>query len=230
MISHDVRIEKRQGDDARVGQAGIATEDGRGERRPALPIRVPIKLSSCHAHLTASIIEQLFCDHYKLHPTGEFLQGHQYATLESVTLVGPEGRLLKVPVVGPASTVNQIEISRSDAMTLGVRAAVRESGDLIGTPGIIVEGPRSQVSLGTGLICALRHIHMNSHDAERFGFKDRDRVEVATEGNDRRIIFRDVLLRVAPRSSLELHLDCDEANAAGLRGGDFATLTLSGDR
>jgi propanediol utilization protein len=120
--------------------------------------------------------------------------------------------------------VNQIEISRTDALALGIKAPVRESGDLIGTPGIILEGPRTQVTLGTGVICSLRHIHMSPADAERLALADEDRVEVSTEGNNRRMVFRDVLVRVSPNYQLELHLDTDEANAAGLRTGDFATL------
>jgi propanediol utilization protein len=191
----------------------------------SLPVSIPVAISSRHVHLTASVIEALFCDRYRLHVGAELGQTHQFAALECVTLIGPTGhRLRDVRVIGPARAVNQIEISRTDAQTLGIRAPTRESGDLIGTPGIIIEGPRSRVPLGTGVICAHRHIHMAPADAERLCLKDRDRVEVATEGNNRGLLFRDVLVRVSPGYRLELHLDTDEANAAGLRDGDYAVL------
>jgi propanediol utilization protein len=160
-----------------------------------------------------------------LHVGAELRQPHRFAALECVTLIGPNGRRLRdVRVIGPARAVNQIEISRTDAQTLGIRAPTRESGDLIGTPGIIIEGPRSSVTLGTGVICAQRHIHMAPADAESLCLKDRERVEVATKGNNRGLLFRDVLVRVSPDYRLELHLDTDEANAAGLRNGDYAVL------
>jgi propanediol utilization protein len=153
------------------------------------------------------------------------LPGQQFATLETVDLIGPQGRLRKVQVIGPPRAKNQIEISRADALILGIRVPVRESGDLIGTPGLTVQGLRSEVALGTGVICALRHVHMNPEQASCLGLKDRDRVEVTTQGCNRRLCFQDVLVRVGTHFSLELHLDTDEANAAGVRAGDFALLT-----
>jgi propanediol utilization protein len=190
-----------------------------------LPVRIPVVVSIRHAHFTAAMIERLFCDRYRLHPSGVALPGEQFATLETVDLIGPQGRLRKVQVIGPPRAMNQIEISQVDALILGIRAPVRESGDLIGTPGITVQGPRSQTALGEGVICALRHVHMSPEQARYLGFKDRDRVEVATQGCNRRMCFEDVLVRVGPRFSLELHLDTDEANAAGVSTGDFALLT-----
>jgi len=187
-------------------------------------VRIPIEISNRHVHLTPSVIEQLFCDNYRLHVGSALVQPHQYAAEETVTLIGPCGRLRNVRIVGPPRSANQVEISRTDALTLGITAPVRESGDLIGTPGIIIEGPRMQVTLGTGVICSLRHIHMNPADAARLALADKDRVEVSTEGHNRGLVFRDVLVRVSPNYQLELHLDTDEANAAGLRAGDYATL------
>ena len=186
---------------------------------------IPVTVVNHHAHLTAGVIEQLFCDLYRLHPSGPALRGGQYATMETVNLIGPEGRLRKVPIVGPPSAVNQIEISRTDALILGIRAPVREPGDWVGTPGVILEGPRSQVTLGTGLICPLRLVRMGPTEAQRLGLKDRDRVEVGTHSPDRNLCFPDVLVQVAPDHTLELCLDTDEANAAGLRTGDYAQIT-----
>jgi propanediol utilization protein len=190
-----------------------------------LPVHIPVVVSTRHAHFTAAVIEQLFCDLYRLHPSGVVLPGQQFATVETVDLIGPQGQLRKVQVIGPPRAMNQIEISRADALILGIRAPVRESGDLIGTPGLTVQGPRSQVVLGMGVICALRHVHMNPEQARHLGIKDQDRVEVETQGCNRRLCFQDVLVRVGSRFSLELHLDTDDADAADVRTGDFALLT-----
>jgi len=122
--------------------------------------------------------------------------------------------LRRIPVVGPPSRVNQIEISRTDALILGIRALVPESGDLIGTPGVTLEGPRSQVALGTGVICARRHVRMNPAEAGRLGLADRDFVEVFTQSTNRSLCLRNVLVRVAPGYNLEWVLDTDAANAA----------------
>ena len=194
--------------------------------RQPLPISIRVRVAGHHARLTGAVIEQLFCDLYRLHPSGPVLQEDQYATLETVTVIGPEGRLRRIPVVGPPSRVNQIEISRTDALILGIRAPVRESGDLIGTPGVTLEGPRSQVALGAGVICARRHVRMNPAEAGRLGLADRDFVEVSTQSANRRRpqCLRNVLVRVAPGYNLELVLDTDAANAAGLQTGDFVEL------
>jgi propanediol utilization protein len=192
----------------------------------AMPVSVPIVISARHVHLTREVIEQLFCDHYQLHESRHLAQAEQFQAQETVTLIGPCGRIRDVRIVGPARSLNQIEISRTDAALLGIRAPIRATGDLVGTPGITIQGPKSQVHLGTGVICAHRHIHMSPEDAERLGLKDRDRVSAATEGANRDLLFRDVLVRVSPGDKLELHLDLDEANAAGVREGDYAVLTL----
>jgi propanediol utilization protein len=192
-------------------------------------VNIPVAISSRHVHLTQATIEQLFGNQYQLRVDTVLNQPYQYEAMETVALIGPYGRIRNVRVVGPARAVNQIEVSRTDAITLGIKAPVRESGDLIGSPGIVIEGPRAQVQLGTGVICAFRHIHMSPADAERLAVKDRDRVEVSTEVYNRGVRFRDVLVRVSPDYQLELHLDTDEANAAGLRAGDFAVLCKTGN-
>jgi propanediol utilization protein len=197
----------------------------RGNPRRALPIAVPVRVESHHAHLTAVVIEQLFCDLYRLHPSGSVVQGGQYKTMEKVTLIGPEGRSREIPIVGPPSAANEIEISYTDALILGIRAPVRESGDLTGTPGVTLKGPRAQVALGTGVICAMRHVRMSPGEAESLELKDRDRVNVSVRSANRSPCFQDVLVRVAPGYSLELLLDTDEANAAVLGPGDYAVLT-----
>jgi len=190
---------------------------------------VPIAVSRRHVHLTAAVIEELFCDRYRLHSGEAASQPGQFASMEKVTLIGPTGRRIhNVPIIGPPRSANQIEISRTDAEFLEIVAPIRDSGDLIGTPGIILEGPRTQVRLGTGVMCAHRHLHMSSADAQRLALNDRDRAEVSTAGTHRGLVFKDVLVRVAPEYRLELHLDLDEANAAGLKCGDLAWLERRG--
>lgn len=197
---------------------------GREHRMDITWMRVPVAISAAHVHLTPAVIEQLFCDKYRLHELSRLIQPTQYAARESVTLIGPHGRLSNVRVIGPPRSVNQVELSQADALALGIDAPVRKSGDLEGTPGILIEGPRARVPVAHGVICALRHIHMSPSDADRFGLKDGDRIEVATERHTRRVLFHDVLVRVSADYRLELHLDTDEGAAAGLRSGDYVML------
>jgi propanediol utilization protein len=188
-------------------------------------VRVPVAISALHVHLTQAVIEELFCDKYRLHEHSRMVQPTQYAAVECVTLIGPRGRISNVRVIGPPRAANQVELSQTDAVTLGIDAPVRASGDLTGTPGISIEGPRTRVRLDTGVIRALRHLHMSPLDAERLGLKDQDRVEIATERHTRRILFRDVLVRVSADYRLELHLDADEGKAVGLVSGDYVILS-----
>ncbi len=190
----------------------------------ATDIHVPVAISTAHVHLTPAVIEELFSDMYRLHERSRLLQPTQYAAKESVTLIGPHGRLSNVRIIGPPRAVNQVELSRNDALTLGIDAPERKSGDLEGTPGIFIEGPRTRVKLERGVICALRHVHMGPFDADRLGLKDQDRIDVFTEGPTRRILFRDVLVRVSADYRLELHLDADDGRAAGLSSGDYVLL------
>ncbi len=196
----------------------------RSAREDGAPVKIPVAISARHVHLTASVIEALFCDKYRLHVHSGLVQPGEFAAEETVTLIGPHGRIPHVRIVGPARAVNQVELSRTDALTLGINAPVRESGDLAGTPGILIEGPRGSVQLESGVICALRHVHMSPADAEVLGYKEQDRIELAVESNERRMLFRDVVVRVSPNYRLELHVDTDEGNAAGLRSGESVIL------
>jgi putative phosphotransacetylase len=190
----------------------------------ASPARIPVAVSERHVHLTQSIIEQLFCDKYRLHEHSRVSQPTQFAARETVTLVGPRGRIANVRVIGPARDDNQIEISMSDALALGVGAPLRESGDVEGSPGILVEGPRACVRLDHGVIRTLRHIHLATAEAARHGLKDRDRTDVAKEGAQPNTLFCDVLVRVSSGCKTELHLDPDESDAAGLRTGAYVSI------
>ncbi|MGO9514401.1 MAG: PduL/EutD family phosphate acyltransferase [Steroidobacteraceae bacterium] len=200
------------------------------QKRPAKkradkhPFLVPVAISAAHVHLTPAVIEALFCDSYRLHEHSGHVQP-TYSARELVTLIGPHGRLSNVRVIGPPRSVDQVEISQTDARTLGIDAPVRESGSLEGTPGILIEGPRTRVRLERGVIRALRHVHMSPSDADCLGFKDQDRIAVANAKHTGQILFHDVLVRVSPGYRLELHLDADEAAAAGLSSGDFVVLS-----
>ena len=186
--------------------------------------RLPVVVCERHVHLTQNVIEQLFCDKYRLHEESRVSQPTQYAARELVTLVGPRGRIPNVRVIGPARVDNQVEISQSDGQVLGIPTPVRESGDLNHTPGIVIEGPRACVRLDHGVIRALRHIHLLPLDAERRGLKDGDRIDVANDGPHSHTLFCDVLVRVSPAFRSELHLDVDESTAAGLQSGSYVAL------
>jgi acetate kinase len=187
-------------------------------------------ISVRHVHLTQETIERLFGLGYVLNVHSPLSQPGQYAAEETVALVGPRGRLAQVRVVGPPRSENQVELSRTDEIELGIDAPLRESGDLANTPGIVIEGPAGSVTLQHGVICALRHIHMSSVDADVLGLKNHDQVSVVVVAGNRRLIFSDIVVRVSPEFRLELHLDSDEGNATGLHSGAEVLLADIGIR
>jgi propanediol utilization protein len=190
-------------------------------------IRVPVAVSPSHVHLTPAVIEQLFCDHYRLHERSR-LGATQFAAQESVTLIGPHGQLTDIRVVGPPRRMNQVELLLTDALKLGIDVPERTPGDLDGTPGIIIKGPRMEVALKLGVIRALPHLHMTPRDADRFGLADRGLVNVIGKPFSRRIVLRDVHVQVSADHQLELHLDADAGKAAGLASGDYVSLRTPG--
>ncbi len=178
--------------------------------------RIPVAVSARHAHLNVATIEKLFGPGYQLRKRLDLSQTGQYAAEETVALIGPRGRIDKVRLMGPPRGANQIEISRSDEFVLGVDAPVRISGNVADTPGITLEGPAGRVTIPNGLICAKRHIHMSPDDARRYGVADGDAADVRIDSDGRDLTFSDVIVRVSPDYTLEMHLDTDEANAAGI--------------
>jgi putative phosphotransacetylase len=143
------------------------------------------------------------------------MQPGQYAAQETVTLVGPKGELDRVRVLGPPRSQTQVEISGTDQFVLGLKAPVRESGKLDGTPGIVIRGPAGEVELDSGVVRALRHIHMLPQEADRMGVQNGETISVRLAG-DRATVCEGVLVRATETSALEMHIDTDEANAAGL--------------
>ncbi len=190
-------------------------------------VRIPIEISARHAHLTQSTIDKLFGAGYRLQSRSQLSQPGQFAAQESISLIGPRGRIDKVRLMGPPRDADQVEISRSDEFILGVDAPVRISGDLRNTPGITLEGPAGRTTIASGVICARRHIHMNPADAQRLGVTDHDSVQVRIDSDGRDTVFSDVSVRVSEKFELRLHLDTDEANAAGVRSGDTCELVRS---
>jgi acetate kinase len=197
--------------------------------REPTSLRIPVAVSARHVHLCTATIEALFGPGYQLRVRAPLSQPGQYAAEETVTLVGPRGRIAGVRVLGPPRKHDQVEISRTDEFALGVDAPVRISGDLANTPGITLEGPRGTVTIPSGVIAARRHIHMSPADARRFGVRDCDTVSVRIDTDGRDLTYGDVMVRVSPEFSLEMHLDTDEANAAGIQRGAVGELERRGE-
>ncbi|MEH7745837.1 phosphate propanoyltransferase [Neobacillus drentensis] len=189
---------------------------------------VPIAASNRHIHLSPEHVERLFGRGYELTKLKELSQPNQFAAKETVTLIGPKGRIHNVRVLGPARGSTQVELSLFDGFTLGVKPPIRNSGDIKGSESITIQGPKGQITIREGLICAARHIHMHTSDGESFGVNDGDLVQVKVDGV-RGIIFSNVLIRISSKYKLEMHIDLDEANAAGIKNGQLGEIiaTLS---
>ncbi|WP_337263766.1 MULTISPECIES: phosphate propanoyltransferase [unclassified Serratia (in: enterobacteria)] len=185
---------------------------------------IPLGVSNRHVHLSQQDYQRLF-PQQPLVEKKALLQPGQYAAEQSITLVGPKGSLHNVRILGPLRKRSQVEISRSDARVLGIAAPLRMSGDLDNTPGIRLVSPFADLELENGAMVAQRHIHMSPLDALIYRVQHGERVQVAVHGGGRRLVFDDVAIRVSPQMRLELHIDTDEANAAGVDNpGAFATL------
>lgn len=185
---------------------------------------IPLGISNRHIHLCAEDYDRLFPNH-PISEKKELLQPRQYAADQTVTLVGPKGQLKNVRLLGPLRSTSQVEISRTDARTLGIAAPLRMSGSIEGTPGVRLISPFAELDLASGVIVAQRHIHMSPLDALILRVSHGDKVSVAINGDERRLIFDNVAVRVSPDMRLEMHIDTDEANAAGADNPQaFATL------
>lgn len=184
---------------------------------------VPVGVSARHVHLTQEDVETLFGAGYQLTKKKE-LMGGQFASNEQVTIVGTKLRAIEnVRILGPVRKSSQVEISQTDAMKLGVRAPLRDSGDIKGSAPIAVVGPKGAIYLKEGCIVARRHIHMSPADAKAAGLKDKDVVSVSAV-NERGTTFDEVLIRVDESFTLEMHIDTDEANASNIKTGDAVVI------
>ena len=180
--------------------------------------KVLVETSARHVHLTEEHIEILFGKGHTLTHKKDLSQPGQFACEERVTVVGPKKSIANVIVLGPARPASQVEVSLTDARTLGVEAPVRESGDVAGSGACKLVGPAGEVELTEGVIAAKRHIHLTPADAEGFGVTDKQIVSVKVESADRSLIFGDVVVRVSPKFAAAMHIDTDEANAMHAAG------------
>lgn len=175
---------------------------------------VLVETSARHVHLTEEHIKILFGEGASLTVKKPLSQPGQFACEERVTLVGPKKSIPNVIILGPARSATQVEVSLTDARTLGVDAPVRESGDIAGSGACKIVGPCGEVEISEGVIAAKRHIHFTPADAEAFGVEDKQIVSVKINSADRSTIFGDVVVRVSPKFAAAMHIDTDESNAA----------------
>ncbi len=179
--------------------------------------KILVETSARHVHLTREAVETLFGAGHTLTNKKDLSQPGQFACEEKVEVVGEKGTL-KMSVLGPERPENQVELSFTDARTLGVKAPIRESGDVAGTPGILLKGPCGEVQIENGVIIAKRHIHLTPDTAEAFGVADKQLVKVKVESEGRTTIFDDVVIRVKSSFAPAMHIDTDECNAAAAFG------------
>lgn len=188
-------------------------------------MKIPLEISARHVHLCAADLEILFGAGYALTFVRALSQPGEFLSGERVRLVGPKAAMDSVAILGPLRPRSQAEVTLTDCMRLGVLAPVRESGDVSGSAPIVLEGPAGNVSLQEGLIVAKRHIHMTPPDARAFGVCDKQIVRVEVPGS-RSLCFGDVVVRVRDTFALAMHIDTDEANAAGVGRNDALLVDI----
>lgn len=180
--------------------------------------KIKVEVSARHIHLSKEHLEILFGKGYELTPKKALSQPGQFACEERVTVVGSKKELAGVSVLGPVRSATQVELSLTDARSIGVVAPVRESGDVKGSGSCKLIGPCGEVELTEGVMAAKRHLHLTPEDAENFGLKDSQVVSVKITTEGRSLIFGDVVARVSPKYAAAMHIDTDESNAAGVAG------------
>ena len=181
--------------------------------------KILVETSARHAHICEETLKVLFGADAQLTIKKELSQPGQYACNERVDVVGPKNTIKGVSILGPVRPADQVEVSLTDARTLGIVAPVRESGDVVGSGACKLVGPCGEVEISEGVIVAKRHIHMTEEDAKECGVEDKEIVNVKVEGsNGRSLTFGDVVVRVSNKFALAMHVDTDESNAAGLSG------------
>ena len=176
---------------------------------------IPVGISNRHVHLSQQDLETLFGCDCQLSQMKDLSQPGQFACKETVTICGPKGAIEKVRILGPVRPQSQVEILTGDCIKLGIPSVVRISGDLAGSPGLTIIGPKGSVQLKEGAIVALRHIHMTLEDAQRLGVRDGQSVDIEFSG-ERGGIYKNVAVRANNTSALECHLDIEEANAMNM--------------
>ena len=184
-----------------------------------------VETSARHAHVTQETLELLFGEGYQLTVKKELSQPGQFASNERITVVGPKKELANVSILGPCRKLNQVELSATDARSIGIDAPIRESGDVAGSGACKLIGPKGEVELKEGVIVAKRHIHMTEKDAADFGVINGEIVNVLIEnGNGRKTIYGDTVIRVSNSYALAMHVDTDESNAAACARNQMGTI------
>ena len=182
-----------------------------------------IETSARHIHLSVEDLNVLFGNGYELTKKKDLSQPGQYACAEKVKVVGSRSTM-DITILGPVRKATQLEVSLTDARTLGVSAPIRESGSIDNTPGIKLIGPKGEVEITEGVIVAKRHIHMTTEDAANFGVSNGDIVKVLLKSDERETVYGDTVIRVSDSFKLAMHIDTDEANGAGLTGTSIGSL------
>ena len=180
-------------------------------------MKIMVETSARHLHLSKADLEKLFGEGAELTCKKELSQPGQFAANEKVEVVGPKGSL-KMSVLGPVRSATQVELALTDARKIGLTVPIRESGDIAGSPGCKLIGPKGEVEIPCGVIAAKRHIHFTPEEAQEAGVTDRQIVSVKLDYNNRSLVFGDVVVRVSPKFSGAMHIDTDESNAAALSG------------
>jgi putative phosphotransacetylase len=185
--------------------------------------KVPVGISMRHVHLCEADLARLFGVTYALTPYKTLSQPGQFAAEECVDVIGPKGVLKRVRILGPIRKETQVELAQTDCRNIGVKAPVRASGDLAGTPGITLKGPCGEISVDHGVIIADRHIHLSPEEALSYGLADGDRVKVAIEG-EKSGVMGGVLIRSGEKHRMDFHIDTDDGNAFQLKQGQLVTI------
>lgn len=185
---------------------------------------VLIETSARHVHVTQETLEVLFGAGAQLTKKKDLSQPGQFASEQRVTVVGPKKELANVSILGPVRPADQVELSATDARSIGLGIDIRESGDTAGTPGCTLRGPAGEVTIKEGVIVAKRHIHLTPADAEELGVKDKEIVWVKIDTEGRKAILGDVVCRVSDKFARAMHIDTDEANAISAHPGLTGTI------
>lgn len=186
--------------------------------------KVLVEISARHVHVTDEDLKVLFGEGHALTQKKTLSQPGQFACEERVTVVGPKRELKNVSILGPTRSATQVELSLTDARSIGVAAPVRESGDLAGSAGCKLVGPCGEIEITEGVIAAKRHIHLDTATAGEMGLSDKQVVSVDLETEGRKLVFGDVVVRVSDKYAPAMHIDTDEGNAAGVAGTVYGTI------
>jgi len=191
---------------------------------PGKSRRVPIHISARHLHIRQEDLETLFGEGARLTKMRDLMQPGEFAANETVAVTGPSGKQFgQVRILGPARSATQVELSYTDSRFLELDLPVRISGDIGGTASVVLEGPRGTLELKEGAIRALRHLHMHTDDARTFGIENGQKLRIRTDG-PLGLVFENVIARVGANAFLEMHIDTDEGNAAGLSGESYGVI------